>query len=65
MLHSSLFRRLQQHCSNGRISDPIRRPMLEWYKSIGNLVERLKISLLKSMISDIDMSGWRLECDTA
>ena len=65
MLHSSLFRRLQQHCSNGRICDPIRRPMLEWYKSIGNLVERLKISLLKSMMSDIDMSGWRLECDTA
>ena len=65
MLHSSLFRRLQQHCSDGRIRDTIRRPMLEWYGSIGNLVARLKISLLMNPLSDIDISGWRLECDTA
>ena len=65
MLHSSLFRRLQRHCNPDRIRDTIRRPMLEWYKSIGNLVARLKLSLLMNPLSDIDMSGWRLECDTA
>ena len=65
MLHSSLFRRLQQHCNPFRTRDTIRRPALEWYRTFENFVARLKRSLLTSLMSDIDMSNWRLECDTA
>ena len=65
MLHSSLFRRLQRHCNPDRVRDTIRRPALAWYGSIANFVERLKRSMLTQHLSDIDISGWRLECDTA
>ena len=65
MLHSSLFRRLQQHCNPNWTRDTIRRPALEWYRTIENFVKRLKRSLLTRLMSDIDMSNWRLECDTA
>ena len=65
MLHSSLFRRLQRHCNPDRIRDTIRRPTLEWYVTIANFVERLKRSMLTQHLSVIDISGWRLECDTA
>ena len=65
MLHSSLFRRLQRHCNPDRIRDTIRRPMLEWYVIIANFVARLKRSLLTCLLSDIDITGRRLECDTA
>ena len=65
MLHSSLFRRLQQRRNPDRVKDTIRRPMPEWYVTIASLVERLKRSMLTRHLSAIDISGWRLECDTA
>ena len=65
MLHSSLFRRLQLHCNPNWKGDTVRCPALEWYRTIENFVARLKRSMLMNLLSDIDMSGWRLECDTA
>ncbi len=65
MLHSSLFRRLQLEENPGWAKEPVRRPMLEWYGSLSNLVERLRCSFRTVPMSDLDISGWRLECDTA
>ncbi|MBQ9366918.1 MAG: hypothetical protein IJT83_03985 [Victivallales bacterium] len=45
--------------------EPVRRPMLEWYGSLSNLVERLRCSFRTVPMSGLDISGWRLECDTA
>ena len=65
MLHSSLFRRLQLEENPGWAKEPVRRPMLEWYGTLSILVERLRCSFRTVPMSDLDISGWRLECDTA
>ena len=65
MLHSSLFRRLQQEENPRWAKEPVRRPMLEWYGTLSTLVERLMCSFRTVPMSDLDISVWRLECDTA
>jgi hypothetical protein len=65
MLHSNLFRRLQRHCNPGLAEDVFRKPALDWYVTVANFVERLKQSMICCRLSGLDISGWRLECDTA
>ena len=65
MLHGSLFRRLQQEETPGWAKEPVRWSILEWYGTLSNLVERLRCSFRTVQMSDLDISGWRLECDTA
>ena len=65
ILHSSLFRRLQQHQNPDRIRHPIRRPMLEWYGTIKNILAKIKSCLLMVPLSGIDISNWRLEFNTS
>lgn len=65
MMHSGLFRRLQHHFNGDRLKEVIQRPMLEWYVTVANFVERLKRSMLTCVMSDLDISGWRLALDTA
>ena len=64
MLHSSLFRRLQKHQHPGRIRNTICCPMLEWYGTIKNLLNKFKRYLLMVPLSKIDILSWRLEFNT-
>ena len=65
MMHSSLFRRLQQKANSEEITEVIQRPMLEWYGTIAHFVDRFRRALLTRALSDINMDGWRLSYDTA
>ena len=42
-----------------RITRVIDAPMLEWYRSIAVVIDRLRVSLMTRPLSDIDMTGWR------
>ena len=64
MLHSSLFRRLQQHANREDIPEAIQRPMLNWYGTIANFVDRFRRAILARGLTEIDMGGWRLSYDT-
>jgi hypothetical protein len=64
ILHSSLFRRLQQHQNPDRIRHPIRGRMLEWYGTIKNVLAKLKRYLLMIPLSEIDIRTWRFEFNT-
>jgi len=65
MIHSSLFRRLQQMAHSKEITEVIQRPMLEWYETISNFVDRFRRAVLGCKLSEINMDGWRLSLDTA
>ena len=65
MLHSGLFRRLQMMQNRDRITRVIDAPMLEWYRSIAVVMDRLRVSLMTRPLSDIDMTGWRLGFSSA
>jgi hypothetical protein len=65
MMHSSLFRRLQQKANSEEITEVIQRPMLEWYGTIAHFVDRFRRAILTCPLSDINMDGWRLSYDTA
>jgi len=65
MLHSSLFRRLQQHANSEEIKEVIPRPMLDWYGTIAHFVDRFRRAILARGLTEINMDGWRLSYDTA
>jgi hypothetical protein len=64
MLHSSMFRRLQRHQNPDQIIHTICRSMLEWYGTIKTVMDKFKRYILMKPLSDIDVSGWRLEFNT-
>ena len=64
MLHSNLFRRLQQQQNPDRIKHTIRERMMEWYGTIKNLMCKFKRSIITRHLSQIDIREWRLEFDT-
>lgn len=64
MLHSNMFRRLQHLQNEDRIGHTICQPMLEWYGTIKNLMDKFKRYVLMKPLSDIDISGWRLQFNT-
>ncbi len=64
MMHSSLFRRLQQHFNREEVKEVIQRPMLDYYRTIANFVDNFRRAILGRPIPDIDMSRWRLSYDT-
>lgn len=63
ILHSNLFRRLQQYM-NREIKETIQRSMLDWYKTIAHFVDRFRRAILTRGLTDIDMDDWRLSYDT-
>ncbi|MDQ0289197.1 hypothetical protein J3R75_001304 [Oligosphaera ethanolica] len=65
MLHSNLFRRLQQHQNPDRVKHTIRERMMTWYGTIKNLMCKFKRSITTRPLSQIDVGEWRLEFDTA
>jgi len=65
MMHSSLFRRLQQHFNSEEIKEVIQLPMLDYFHTIANFVDHFRRAILSKPISEIDMSLWRLSYDTA
>ncbi len=65
MMHSSLFRRLQQHFNSEKIKEVIQLPMLKYFHTIANMVDNFRRDILHKPISEIDISKWRLAYDTA
>jgi len=65
MCHTSLFKRLRQHENPGRADMAWQCPALDWYVSIRNMRARLRTAFLGRDMDRLDMSGWRLEFDTA
>lgn len=64
MIHSSLFRRLQQHMHSEKIKEVIQRPMLAYFHTIANFVDNFRRAILGKPLTEIDMSQWRLSYDT-
>lgn len=65
MMHSSLFRRQQQHFHSEEIKEVIQLPMLNYFHTIANFVDHFRRALLSKPISLIDMNQCRLAYDTA
>ena len=65
MLHSSLFRRLQQYTNSENIKEVIQCPTLHWYGTLKHFVERFRRAILMRELTEIDMKNWRLTYATA
>ena len=65
MMRTTLFRRLQRKENPGLPDETARLPMMGWYGTINRLVDRLRRCFLMKVMSDYDVSGWRIAMDTA
>ena len=62
MLHSNMFRKLQQAKSN---NDMIREPVIKFFRSMRNMASQILASLRLEMINLPDISNWRVSIDSS
>lgn len=65
IVHSNLFRRLQQMANKEEIKDTIQAPMLKWYGTLECLAECIRKSLTVRPLNKLDRDVKRLVYDTA